>query len=84
MAASSSREVLKSDLLLLLRWNRTIAHMIKLVLGHLHELALVLNLSLGQFKGLICYRITGNYLRSILASHQEVLLCLLVFEVRVW
>ena len=57
--------------------------MIKLILCHLHELALVLYLSLGEFKGLICYCITSNYLRSILTCHEEVLLGLLVFEVRV-
>ena len=56
--------------------------MIKLILCHLHKLSLVLNLSLGKFKGLICYRIATNYLRSILTCHEEVLLCLLVFEVR--
>ena len=57
--------------------------MIKLVLSHLHELALILYLSLSKFKGLVSNRITGNNLRRVLASHQEVLLSLLVLEVRV-
>ena len=43
--------------------------MIKLVLCHLHEFALILNLSLGELEGLISYRIASNYLRSILTSH---------------
>ena len=56
--------------------------MIKLILCHLHELALVLYLSLGEFKGLICYSIACYYIGSILTRHQEVLLSLFVFEVR--
>ena len=66
--------------------DRAATHIGKLIVSHLHQLALVLDLPLRQLKRLVCHGIARRCddLGHVLARHQEILLRLLVLEVAMW
>ena len=68
---------------IVLRIVAALSNVWELILRHLHELSLVLNLSLGQLKCFIGHSVArrGDNLGHVLARHQEILLRLLVLEV---
>ena len=79
MTAASLHKVLQSSNRLL----GHIAHLVELLLSHLHQLPLVLNLSLCQLEGVVGDHVGSHDLGCILAGHHQVLLRLLVLEVAV-
>lgn len=84
LAAAARREVLQADLLrLLLVTHLTVVHLGELVLRHLHQLPLILNLPLRQLKCLARHRVARDDLRGVLTGHEQILLRLFVLEVRV-
>ena len=81
LTATSGCEVLKTNLLLIA--GLCIIDLAKLVLSHLHHLALVLDLPLGKFEGLAGHCITWHDLRGVLTGHKQIFLRLFIFKVGV-
>ena len=61
----------------------TEVHLVELLLGHLHELPLISDLSLGELESVVGDHVCRDHLGCVLARHHQVLLGLLVLKVAV-
>ena len=61
----------------------TEVHLVELLLGHLHELPLISDLSLGELESVVGDHVCCDHLGCILTRHHQVLLSLLVLKVAV-
>ena len=82
LTAASLHEVLQPSNRLLSHVTTQI-HLVELLLCHLHQLPLVLNLSLSQLKRVIGDHVGGHDLSCVLAGHHQIFLGLLVLKVAV-